>query len=69
VPMKNSQKVTVELPRDLLRRAEKTTGRGPTATIRQGLELVAASEAYEGIRKLRGRVRFSVNLARLREDR
>ena len=67
--MKDAQKVTVELPRDLLRRAEKTTGQGPTATIRQGLELVAASRAYEGIRKLRGRVKFSVSLDRLRQDR
>jgi hypothetical protein len=67
--MKDSLKVTVELPRDLLRRAEKSTGLGPTGTIRQGLELVAASEAYEGLRKLRGRVKLSVDLGRLRADR
>lgn len=67
--MKNAQKVTVEVPRDLLQRARKATGRGPTATIREGLELVAASRAYEGIRRWRGRVKLVIDLDRLREDR
>ena len=66
---KDAQKVTVEVPRDLLRRARKATGRGPTATIREGLELVAASRAYEGIRRWRGRIKLAVDLTRLREDR
>lgn len=63
------KKVTVELPADLLRRAQRSTGQGVTATIRAGLALVAARRAYEGLRKLRGRVVFSVDLDRLREDR
>jgi hypothetical protein len=63
------KKVTVELPADLLKRAQKATGRGITATIRTGLSLVAAREAYEGLRKRRGRVVFSIDLDRLREDR
>ncbi|MGH9440644.1 MAG: hypothetical protein ACRD16_00045 [Thermoanaerobaculia bacterium] len=66
--MKSAQKVTVEVPRDLLARARKATGRGPTATIREGLELVAASAAYEGIRRLRGHVKLAIDLRRLRED-
>jgi hypothetical protein len=40
-----------------------------TATIRQGLELVAASEAYERLHALRGKIAFSVDLKTLREDR
>jgi hypothetical protein len=40
-----------------------------TATIRQGLELVAASEVYDRLRALRGKVRFSVDQRALREDR
>jgi Arc/MetJ-type ribon-helix-helix transcriptional regulator len=67
--MKNAQKVTVEVPRDLLARAQKMTGRGPTDTIRQGLQLVAASRAYERFRKRRGQIRLAIDLARLREDR
>ena len=64
-----TQKVTVHIDSDLLRRARRRTGKGVTATIRQGLELVAASDAYERLRELRGKVRFSVDLQALREDR
>jgi hypothetical protein len=64
-----SQKVTVHVDRDLLRRARERTRQGVTATIRHGLELVAASEAYEKLRALRGKVSFSLDLKKLREDR
>ena len=64
-----ARKVTVEIPHELLRKAQKSTGAGVTATIRRGLELVAAAEAYEGLRRQRGRVRFSVDWKRLRRDR
>jgi hypothetical protein len=64
-----TQKVTVHLDPDLLRRAQKRTGQGVSATIRHGLELVAASDVYDKIRALRGKVRFSIDLATLREDR
>ena len=63
------QKITVHVDRDLLRRARERTGQGVTATIRQGLELVAASEVYDRLRALRGRVTFSIDLKQLREDR
>jgi len=63
------QKITVHVDRDLLRRARERTGQGVTATIRQGLELVAASEVYDRLRALRGRVTFSIDLKKLREDR
>jgi post-segregation antitoxin (ccd killing protein) len=64
-----TQKVTVHVDRNLLRRARKRTGQGVSATIRQGLELVAASDVYDKIRALRGKVRFSIDLRGLREDR
>ncbi|PYM49449.1 MAG: hypothetical protein DME14_08510 [Candidatus Rokuibacteriota bacterium] len=64
-----SQKVTVHVDPTLLRRAQERTGKGVSATIRQGLTLVAASAAYEKLRALRGRVKFSVDLRALREDR
>ena len=67
--MAHAKKVTVDLPEDLLRRAQKATGEGITATIRSGLRLVAARDAYEELRRLRGRVRFSVDWRELREDR
>jgi hypothetical protein len=63
------QKVTIHVERDLLRRAQERTGKGVTATIRQGLELVAASEVYDRLRALRGQVTFSIDLKKLREER
>jgi hypothetical protein len=67
--MPQSRKITVELPVELLRKAQGSTGEGVTATIRRGLELVAASRASDELRKLRGRVRFSIDWRELREDR
>jgi len=67
--MSTARKITVEVPEDLLRKAQRSTGSGITATIRAGLELVAAKRAYASIRKLRGKVNFSVSIDELREDR
>ncbi len=63
------RKVTVLLENDILRKAQRRTGKGVTATIRHGLELVAASEAYERLHALRGKVKFSIDLQTLRGDR
>ena len=65
----STQKVTVHVDRELLRRAQERTRQGVSATIRHGLELVAASDACERIRAMRGRARFSIDLDALREDR
>lgn len=67
--MSATQKITVELPAELLRRARRSTGAGVTATVRRGLELVAARSAYEELRRLRGKVRLSIDVEQLREDR
>ena len=67
--MAQTTKVTVALPADLLARARRSTKQGVTATIRPGLELVPAARAAEELRSLRGKVKFSVDLDRLREDR
>jgi hypothetical protein len=67
--MGDARKITVELPADLLHRAQESTGQGITATIRQGLELVAAGRAYEELRRLKGKVRFSIDWQELRQDR
>lgn len=67
--MGHQQKVTVHLDEELLRRARKRTGKGVTATIRHGLELVAAGEAYDRLRSLRGKVKFALDLEAMRGDR
>lgn len=65
--MAAARKVTVELPAELLRRAQKSSGEGVTATIRRGLELVAAGQAYRDLRRLKGQVAFSLDFNALRD--
>ena len=48
---------------DLLKRARAQTGKGVTATIREGLELVAAGQVYDRLRALRGKVAFTIDAA------
>ncbi len=67
--MGEQKKVTVHVPADLLARALEATGTGITPTIRRGLELVAAGQAYEKLRRMRGKATFTMDLAELREDR
>jgi hypothetical protein len=67
--MRANRKLTVEISETLLRRAQRSTGEGVTATVRRGLELVAAARAYRRLRRLRGQVAFSIDWKRLREDR
>lgn len=67
--MEQAKKITIQVPENLLRKAQKASGLGITPTVRQGLELLAASESYEKLRRLRGKVKFSINLKALREDR
>ena len=67
--MEPARKITVEVPSDLLERAQRASGSGITQTVRTGLQLVAASETYARLRTLRGRVRFSRSLAELKCDR
>ena len=62
------RKLTLEVPVDLLEKATSVTGKGITPTVRKGLELVAAGGAYAKLRTLRGKVRFSIDLATLRDE-
>lgn len=64
----STTKVTVELPAELLEKARRTTGDGITATIRRGLELVAAARAQDALHALRGKVKFSLDIAASRGD-
>ena len=67
--MEAARKITVEVPRELLDKAQRASGAGITQTIRTGLQLVAASQTYAKLRKLRGKVRFSRTLAEIKTDR
>ena len=67
--MKNSRKITIEIPADLLEKAQQASGTGITQTVRTGLQLVAASNAYAKLRQLRGKVKFSLSWEELKDDR
>lgn len=63
------RKITVEVPAELLEKAQRASGAGITQTVRAGLQLIAASRAYARLRQLRGKVRFSRTLSELKADR
>jgi len=67
--METPRKITVEVPSDLLQKAQRASGTGITRTVRTGLRLVAASRTYARLRQLRGKVRFTRTLADLKADR
>jgi hypothetical protein len=67
--IKTARKITVEVPAELLKRAQRAGGTSITQTVRTGLQLVAASQTYARLRQLRGKVRFSRTLAELKADR
>jgi hypothetical protein len=63
------RKITLHVPEELLDRAQRSSGQGITETVRQGLRLVAAGDTFRRVAKLRGTVKFSIDPARLRDDR
>jgi hypothetical protein len=67
--MEAARKITVEVPPELLEKAQRASGSGITQTVRTGLQLVAASHAYSRLRQLRGKVRFSRTASELKADR
>jgi hypothetical protein len=67
--VETARKITVEIPGELLERAQKASGSGITQTVRTGLQLLAASRTYDRLRELRGKVRFSRTAAELKADR
>ena len=67
--VETARKITVEVPPELLEKAQRASGSGITQTFRTGLQLVAASHAYARLRKLRGKVRFTRTVAELKADR
>ena len=67
--MEAVRKITVEVPAELLERAQHAGGAGITQTVRTGLQLVAASQTYARLRELRGKVRFTRTMGELKADR
>lgn len=64
-----ARKITIEIPEDLLARAQKASGKGITETVRTGLKLVAASDTYRELLKWKGKVPNADNWKDLKYDR
>jgi len=67
--MERARKITVEVPAKLLDKAQRASGAGITQTVRAGLQLMAASEAYAQLLQFRGKVRLSRSVEELKDDR
>ncbi|SPF44450.1 hypothetical protein SBA1_530086 [Candidatus Sulfotelmatobacter kueseliae] len=67
--VETARKITVEVPQELLEKAQQASGTGITQTVRTGLQLLAASLTYARLRQLRGKVRFTRSVAELKADR
>jgi hypothetical protein len=61
------KRVTVNLPGDLLKRAEQVTGQGITETLIAGLKLISQRRAYKKALDLRGKLDLSIDLGASRE--
>lgn len=66
---KQTQKVTAHIPVDLLQEAQAATGKGITETLKIALSQLAHAGAYESLRKMRGKVKFSIDVDDLRKDK
>jgi hypothetical protein len=67
--MATARKITVEIPAELLEKAQRASGSGVTQTVRTGLELLAASDVYDRLLQMRGKVRFGRTFEELKDDR
>jgi hypothetical protein len=67
--MNPPRKITVLVSSDLLHKAQKAARAGISETVRKDLELLAANDAYDHLLKMRGKVKFSVALNEMRDDR
>jgi hypothetical protein len=67
--MPRRRKITVSISEEDLRLAQEATGKGVSDTVRAGLRKLAAVQAQQAFRTLRGTFQFTINLDALREDR
>lgn len=61
-----AKKVTVNLPAETLDRAQRVTGSGITLTIIEGLKELERRAQRSALRRLKGKVRFELDLERTR---
>ena len=62
-----NQKITINVPADVLRNARLITGAGITPTVIAGLRELERSAKRSALRKLRGKVTVALDLERTRK--
>ena len=63
------RKITVEVPEEILERLQGYTGVGVSETVRAALRKLDSMYAQRELKKLRGKVKFSMTLEEMRYDR
>jgi hypothetical protein len=64
-----ARKIAVKVTEELLAKAQRSTCAVITQTVRIGLQLAVASDAYGRLLNSRGKVRFKHSLPELKADR
>jgi hypothetical protein len=64
--MGHVRKVTANIPEDILENAQRLTGKGVTLTLVEGLKALDRDARLSALRRLRGKVRFELDLDRTR---
>lgn len=62
-----TKKITVNLPEELLESALKTTQKGITLTLIEGLKELEKKNKRSALVKLKGKIRFDLDLERTRQ--
>ena len=57
-----TRKITVNVPADVLDDATRATGKGVTATVIEGLAELRKRELRSALRRLKGKVKFELDL-------
>lgn len=63
-----TQKVTAHLPVKLLQEAQEATGKGLTETLKIALIQLSQAHAYDGLRQMRGKIDFTIDVDELRKE-
>jgi hypothetical protein len=64
--MSEARKITANLPRESLARAQRLTGKGVTATLVEALASLDREAKRADLRRLRGRISFTLDLEKTR---
>jgi hypothetical protein len=69
IAIEKIQKISAHLPKQLLYNAQSITDKSITETLKLGLEALILAKAYQTVRNFKGRVKFTIDLNTLRDDK